>query len=74
VDGGLTAAPLWFLAESVLPRLEDVPGPPFELAVAFRGEGGAGFEVLGLEVGPTRDLTRPEDVVVENFPYLWGSG
>ena len=72
--GGLTAAPLWFLAESVLPRLDDVPGPPFELAAAFRGEGGAGIDVLALEVGPTRDLTRPEDVAVENFPYLWRSG
>jgi len=72
--GNLTAAPLWFFAESVLPRLEDVPGPPFELASAFRGEGGADIEVVALEVGPTRDLTRPEDVVVENFPYLWRSG
>ena len=33
-----------------------------------------GIEVLALDVGPTRDLTRPEDVVVENFPYLWRSG
>ena len=72
--GGLTEAPLWFLAECVEPRLEHVPGPPFELSSAFRGEGGAGIEVLALEVGPTRDLTRPEDVVVENFPYLWRSG
>ena len=73
-DGdGLTAAPLWLLAESVLPRLDEVPGPPFELASAFR-ENGAGIEIVALEVGPTRDLTRPEDVVVENFPYLWRSG
>ena len=70
---GLTAAPLWFLAEGVLPRLEDVTGPPFELASAFRGEGGVSIELVALEVGPTRDLTRPEDVVVENFPYLWRS-
>ena len=72
--GEWTAAPLWFLAESVLPALERVPGPLFELASAFRGELGAGIDVLALEVGPTRDLTRPEDVVVENFPYLWRSG
>jgi choline kinase len=69
--GELTAAPLWFFAESLLSRLESVPGPPFELASAFRGDDGAGIEVLALEVGPTRDVTRPEDVVVENFPYLW---
>jgi hypothetical protein len=48
-----------------------VPGPPFELAAAFRDEAGRGIDVLALDVGPTRDLTRPEDVVVENFPYLW---
>jgi CTP:molybdopterin cytidylyltransferase MocA len=71
--GGLTAAPLWFFAESVLPRLETVPGPPFELASVLRQEEAAGIEVLALEVGPTRDITRPEDVVVENFPYLWRS-
>lgn len=71
--GGLTAAPLWFFAESVLSRLESVPGPPFELASVLRQAQAAGIEVLALEVGPTRDLTRPEDVVVENFPYLWSS-
>ena len=72
--GELTAAPLWFFAASVLPRLEGLPGPPFELAAAFRDDAGTGIEVLALDVGPTRDLTRPEDVVVENFPYLWRSG
>ena len=69
--GEWTAAPLWFFAESLRPALERVPGPPYELASAVRDELGAGIEVLALEVGPTRDLTRPEDVVVENFPYLW---
>jgi len=72
--GELTAAPLWFLSEGVVPRLDEVPGPPYELVAAFRGEGGAGIEVLALDVGRTRDLTHPEDVVVENFPYLWRSG
>jgi len=61
-------------AADVLPRLETVPGPPFELAAAFRDDAGPGIDILALEVGPTRDLTRPEDVVVENFPYLWRSG
>jgi choline kinase len=77
IGGGrseLTAAPLWFLGASVLPRLEEVPGPPYELAAVVRGAGGADIEVLALEVGPTRDLTHPEDVVVENFPYLWRCG
>jgi choline kinase len=72
--GGPTAAPLWFFVESVLPRLEQVPGPPYELAAALRGEAGVAIEIMALEVGPTRDLTHPEDVVVENFPYLWKSG
>jgi choline kinase len=72
--GELTAAPLWLLGASVLPRLEEVPGPPYELADVVRGAGGAGIEVVALEIGPTRDLTHPEDVVVENFPYLWRSG
>ena len=72
--GELTAAPLWFFAAEVLPRLEKVPGPPFELSAAFREDAGEGIEILALDVGPTRDLTRPEDVVVENFPYLWRSG
>jgi len=71
--GERTAAPVWFLAGSVLPALDNLPGPPFELASAFRRGQGAGIEILALEVGPTRDLTRPEDVVVENFPYLWRS-
>jgi choline kinase len=71
--GELTAAPLWFFAAGVLPLLEGLPGPPFELAAAFRNETGAGIEILALDVGPTRDLTRPEDVVMENFPYLWRS-
>ena len=71
--GELTAAPLWFFAAGVLPRLEGLTGPPFELAAAFRNETGTGLDVLALDVGPTRDLTRPQDVVVENFPYLWRS-
>lgn len=69
--GEWTAAPLWFLGARVLPALADVPGPPYELASAFQAELSKGTEVLALDVGPTRDLTRPEDVVVENFPYLW---
>jgi len=71
--GDMTAAPLWFFGREVLPALERVPGPPFELASALREQLDAGIEIVALEVGPTRDLTRPADVVVENFPYLWRS-
>jgi len=70
----VTAAPLWFFAASVLRRLEGLPGPPFELVAAFPEKAGSIMDLLALDVGPTRDLTRPGDVVVENFPYLWRSG
>ena len=69
--GGRTAAPLWFLADRLAARLADVPGPPYELAHAFRAALERKEQVVALELGPTRDLTRPEDVVRENFPYLW---
>ncbi|MEO8289606.1 MAG: nucleotidyltransferase family protein [Gaiellaceae bacterium] len=69
--GELTAAPLWFFAESLVPAVERVPGPPFELAAAFQGDLAAGRDIVALEIGRTRDVTRPADVMAENFPYLW---
>jgi CTP:molybdopterin cytidylyltransferase MocA len=66
----LAAAPLWFLGEPVAARLDTLPGPPFELAEALRAAIAAAEPVAALEVGPTRDLTRPADVVSRNFPYL----
>lgn len=68
----VTAAPLWCLAAEVARRVPDVPGPPFELADAFRSVLNAGESVLAVEIRPTRDVTRPEDVVARNFPYLFG--
>lgn len=73
-DGGLTGAPLWLLGEELAASLAELPGPPFELARAFQDAIAAGSTILALELGPTRDLTHPEDVVVENFPYLWRQG
>jgi len=67
-----TAAPLWILGEELVAGLREVPGPPFEIAHAVQAALAAGKEILALEVGPTRDLTRPADVVMHNFPYLWG--
>jgi NDP-sugar pyrophosphorylase family protein len=67
-----TAAPLWILGAELLAALRDVPGPPFEIVQAVQGAIAAGKEIVALEVGPTRDLTRPADVVTHNFPYLWG--
>ena len=70
----LVAAPLWFLAAELVPSLHALPGPPFELADAFQRAIDAGERIVALELGATRDITRPADVVAVNFPYLsrWG--
>lgn len=68
--GGLTGAPLWFLREELAASLAGVPGPPYELARAFRDALARNTTIVALELGPTRDLTHPADVVTENFPYL----
>jgi NDP-sugar pyrophosphorylase family protein len=74
VDDGpgspLASAPLWALGQGLLPYLERLPGPPYELASAFQRAVDAGETVLGLEIGPTRDITRPLDVVEHNFRYV----
>jgi choline kinase len=70
-DRGLTAAPLWFLGPELVGSLEELPGPPYELARAVQNALARNTRIVALELGPTRDLTHPEDVVTENFPYLW---
>jgi choline kinase len=69
-----TAAPLWILGEELAEALRSAPGPPFEIAHAVQEAILAGKEVLALEMGRTRDLTRPADVVRHNFPYLLSEG
>jgi MurNAc alpha-1-phosphate uridylyltransferase len=71
-ENGLAAAPLWFLDGDLAESLASLSGPPFELAEAFDRALEAGREIAALELGPTRDLTRPTDVILRNFPYLWG--
>jgi NDP-sugar pyrophosphorylase family protein len=66
----LAGAPLWVIGEPLVPLLEGLSGPPFELAELLQRGVDRGVEVLGLEIGPTRDLTNPLDLVEENFPYL----
>jgi hypothetical protein len=66
----LAAAPLWFLGPSLAGRVEDVAGPPYELASVIRAALADGEPVAALEIGPTRDISRPADVVLRNFPYL----
>jgi molybdopterin-guanine dinucleotide biosynthesis protein A len=63
-------APLWAASEEMLAFLEDLPGPPFELTAAFQRALDAGKTILGVEIGPTRELTEPADVVRHNFLYL----
>ncbi len=70
----LTSVPLWGVGEELVPFLEDLPGPPFELADAFGRALDTGVEVRGIVVPGTRDLTYPVDLIRENFPYLsWTS-
>jgi NDP-sugar pyrophosphorylase family protein len=64
------AAPLWMLGPEVVQFLDGLPGPPFELAGAMQRAIDAGFPIAGIEIGKTRDLTYPADLVKENFRYL----
>jgi len=66
----LAAAPLWTMGPELNPFLRDLPGPPFELAEAYQRAIDAGFPIAAVEIGSTRDLTDPFDLVEENFPYL----
>ena len=69
----LAGAPLWVVGPPVAAFLEPLPGnAPYELATAFELALEAGERIAGVEIGRTRDLTRPEDVVVQNFAYLAG--
>jgi NDP-sugar pyrophosphorylase family protein len=59
-------APLWGLTESITRLLHELSGPPFELLEAVQRVG----EVARVEIGQTRAVTDPLDLVRENFPYL----
>ncbi len=65
-----SATPLWLLGEELSAALAEVRGPPFEIARAVQDALDAGQEILALPMGRTRDLTRPADVALHNFPYL----
>ncbi len=71
-ENPLGGAPLWAIGQRVAVFLDDLPGPPYELARAFQRAIDDGARIAAVEIGPTRDLTRPEDLVEENFPYLRG--
>jgi len=61
------APPLWGVGPGLLPQLEELSGPPFELLETFERAGSA---VKPLDLGPFRQLTEPADVVIHNFVYL----
>jgi hypothetical protein len=63
-DGGW--APLWGLTDAVTSILGELSGPPYELLDAVERMGG----VTEVQLGRTRDLTDPLDLVKENVPYL----
>lgn len=65
-----SGAPLWAIGPELLPYLDGLGGPPFELSQAFERAIAAGVVINGVEVGKTRDLTHPADLIRENFPYL----
>jgi GTP:adenosylcobinamide-phosphate guanylyltransferase len=64
-----SAAPLWGLGRAIVGRLcRD--REPFELENAFQLAVDSGAGVVTVEIGKTRDLTDPLDLVEQNFPYL----
>jgi NDP-sugar pyrophosphorylase family protein len=66
-----TAAPLWLIGERVARFLEPLPGePPYELADVVQAAIDSGVGVSAIQIGGTRDLTKPLDLVRENFDYL----
>jgi dTDP-glucose pyrophosphorylase len=65
----MSAAPLWVLGRAAASRLcED--RPPWELGNAYQAVIDEGERIAGIEIGATRDLTGPVDLLRENFPYL----
>ena len=67
----LAGAPLWLLGPAAARFLDPLPGkPPYELSSVFQLAIDSGELVAGIEIGSTRDLTAPLDLVKENFQYL----
>jgi CTP:molybdopterin cytidylyltransferase MocA len=64
------APPAWAFTDEAVAFLDDLPGPPHELLEALRRIGESGLHVQTAEIGPTRDITTPADLVRENFVYL----
>ena len=67
--GPLSGAPLWVVGPAVHERL-CLDNRPWELGNAFQAAIDAGKQIVAVEIGPTRDLTTPIDLLEHNFPYL----
>lgn len=67
--GQLSGAPLWLVGAPVHERL-CLDNRPWELGNAFQAAIDAGEPVAAVEIGPTRDLTSPLDLLEHNFAYL----
>jgi NDP-sugar pyrophosphorylase family protein len=67
--GPFSGAPLWVVGRPVHERL-CLDGKPWELGNAFQAAIDAGRLVAAVEIGATRDLTTPIDLLERNFPYL----
>ena len=67
--GSFSGAPLWVVGAPVHERL-CLDGQPWELGNAFQAAIDAGKHVAAVEIGATRDLTTPIDLLERNFPYL----
>jgi len=66
-----TAAPVFAVGPRVAAFLDPLPGKaPYELVDVFGLAIDAGATVSAIEIGRTRDLTSPVDLVRENFAYL----
>jgi CTP:molybdopterin cytidylyltransferase MocA len=68
-QGEWSAAPLWGIGAPVHERLA-LDAVPHELSLAFQAAIDAGAEVAAVPIGATRDLTRPVDLLEQNFTYL----
>jgi NDP-sugar pyrophosphorylase family protein len=65
----LSGAPLWGLGPAAARNLR-LDAAPYELSSAMQRAIDEGAAVAAIEIGRTRDLTRPVDLVAQNFPYL----
>ncbi|HWL32334.1 MAG TPA: sugar phosphate nucleotidyltransferase [Gaiellaceae bacterium] len=67
--GPLSGAPLWVVGPEVHERL-CLDNRPWELGKAFQAAIDEGKQIAAVEIGATRDLTTPIDLLEHNFPYL----